>query len=405
MEEKVSLPNVVYILFRNRRVIAAATVLAVLVSAGISLILPKWYNARATILPPESLTADTDIAGLMRSAGYRRARLLTLISPSEIFSAILTSHRVTVAVIDSLDLMEVYGVGTLPDVMGILAERRKIFVNSQGLIEIQYEDRDPERAAMVANAFIRQLDVFNRDTQITSARRVRQFIETRIGQAIIELETAETEMQKFKESTGAVFISEQARVSIETAAGIYGRIADLEVGLERLGAFATDRSPEVVDIRSQIRALERKLAEMGYMGSGDENVGDSKLFPKFSTAPGLEKRLAELTREVEIKRSVYRVLSEQYEEAKIQETRDTPTLQVLDWAHPPMIRSKPKRKTIVAVSASLALLLSSFVAFTREKPDRRSPPAGGSVSAEIRRMLLTDVRAIARSQGSRRPGS
>jgi tyrosine-protein kinase Etk/Wzc len=405
MEERISLPTVVYVLFRNRRVIAAATVLALLVSVGISLILPKWYNARATILPPESMTADTDMAGLMRTAGYRRARLLTLVSPSEIFSAILTSHRVTVAVIDSLDLMEIYDAGTVQDVMDIVAERRKVSVNSQGLIEIQYEDRDPEQAAVIANALIRQLDVFNRETQITSARRVRQFIETRIGQAITELEIAETEMQKFKESTGAVFISEQARVSIETAAGIYGRIAELEVGLERLGAFATARSPEVIDIRSQIRALERKLAEMGYMASDGENVGDSKLFPKFSTAPELEKRLAELTREVEIKRSVYRVLSEQYEEAKIQEMRDTPTLQVLDWAHPPMVRSKPKRKTIVAVSASLALLLSSFVAFTREKPDRRNLPAGSSVSAEIRRMLLSDVRAVARRQGSGRPGS
>lgn len=403
MDDKVSLPGVVYVLFRYRRAIAAATALAVLVSAGISLVLPKWYKAKATILPPESVTSDTDIAGLMRSAGYRRARLLTLVSPSDVFSAILTSHRVTTAVIDSLDLMEVYGVGSMVDVIDIVADRRKVSVNPKGLIEVEYEDRDAGLAADVANAFVRLLDEFNRETQITSARRVRQFIENRIGEAITDLEVAEGRLQEFKEATGAVFISEQARVSIETAAEIYGRIAELEVDLERLGEFATDRSPEVVDIRSQIRALEHKLAEMGYMKSGDENTNDSSLFPKFSTAPELEKRLGELTREVEIKRSVYRVLSEQYEEAKIQEMRDTPTLQVLDWAHRPMVRSKPRRKTIVAVSGALALLLSSFVVFSRRTAGEEILPQGSSVPVEIGRMLRSDIRAIIRVLGSKRP--
>jgi tyrosine-protein kinase Etk/Wzc len=404
MEDKVSLPGVIYVLFRYRRVIAAVTAVAVLISAGVSLVLPPWYKAKATILPPDTVTSETDIAGLMRSAGYKRARLLTLVSPSDIFSAILTSHRVTAAVIDSLDLMEVYDVGSMTDVIDIVTDRRKVSVSAQGLIEIEYEDRDAALAAEVANAFVRLLDEFNRETQITSARRVREFIENRIGQAIIELEIAEGQLQEFKEATGAVFISEQARVSIETAAEIYGRIAELEVGLERLGEFATDRSPEVVDIRSQIRALEHKLAEMGYMKSGGEDTDDSNLFPKFSTAPELEKRLGELTREVEIKRSVYRVLSEQYEQAKIQEMRDTPTLQVLDWAHPPMVRSKPRRKTIVAVSGALALLLSSFVVFSRRTAGEEILPRGSSVPVEIGRMLGSDVRAIIRAFGPKRPG-
>jgi tyrosine-protein kinase Etk/Wzc len=395
MEERVSLPTVVYILFKNRRFVAGATVLAVLVSAGISLILPKWYNARATILPPESLAAETDIAGLMSSAGYRRARLLTMVSPSDIYWAILTSHSVTVAVIDSLGLMEVYGTHTLLDVLDIVTERLKVSVSQKGLIEVEYEDRDPDRAAEIANAFVRQLDEFNRETKMASAGRVRQFIENRIGQAVGELEAAETEMQRFKESTGTVFISEQARASIETAADIYGRIAELEVGLERLGAFATERSPEVVDIRSQIRALERKLAEMGYMKSGGESTGDSSLFPKFSTAPEIEKRLTELTREVEIKRSVYKVLSEQYEEAKIQEMRDTPTLQVLDWAHPPMVRSKPRRKTIVGVTAVLAFLVSAFLVFSREKSHAVNMSEPHNVAVGVAGMLREDLKAIA----------
>jgi len=196
---------------------------------------------------------------------------------------------------------------------------------------------------------------------------VREFIEDRIDQAEDELENAELELKEFKEGTGAVYVSEQAKASIETAAELYGRIVELEVSLERLRQFATDRSPEITDIKSQIRALEKNLAQMGYATGDSDQAAKSKLFPSFDNAPELEMRLSELMREVEIKRSVYKVLSEQYEEAKIQEMRDTPTLHVLDWAQPPLVRSKPKRKVVVAVSTAFAFILSSIAVIWRKK--------------------------------------
>jgi tyrosine-protein kinase Etk/Wzc len=395
MEDSVSLTRLVYSLFRNRRVIVVSTLGAVLVSAAISLVLPKWYKAGVSILPPESTTGQADIAGMMRFAGYQPAMIPTVTSPSEIYAAILTSNRVTNAVIDSLDLMAAYGAANRNDAISAVRRHRHVTVTMQGLVEVYYEDRDRARSADVANAFVRELDTFNREVQVTSARRVREFIENRIRQTAAELEVAETELKEFKETTGAVLISEQTRASIETGAGIYGRIAELEVALERLGQFATDRSPEVVDIRSQIRALERKLAEMGYMRSDESSQSDTRLFPRFDNAPGLEKRLAELLREVEIKRSVYAVLNEQYEAAKIQEMRDTPTLQVLDWAHPPLVRSRPRRKAIVAVSGVFAFLLSSFVVLAGEKRHVGAGVEPDRAAAQISEMLRGDLRAFA----------
>jgi capsule polysaccharide export protein KpsE/RkpR len=280
-------------------------------------------------------------------------------------------------------------------VIGEVEKHREVSVSQEGLVRVAYEDRDRARSAAVTNAFVRELDRFNREMQVTGARRVREFIGNRIGEAADELAAAETDLKDFKESTGAVLISEQTKASIETAAKIYGRIAELEVDLERLGQFATERSPEVIDIRSQIRALERKLAEMGYMPSDEKDDSESKLFPKFDSAPELEKRLGELMREVEIKRSVYAVLSEQYETAKIQEMKDTPTLQVLDWAHPPLVRSRPRRKAIVAVSGVLAFLLSSLVVVSREKGHLGAEVESGRAARAISQMLRSDLRAFA----------
>jgi uncharacterized protein involved in exopolysaccharide biosynthesis len=402
MNETVSLVEVLYMLFKHRRVILVCTLVTFAVSALISLVLPKWYEARATVLPPESTSTQSDMAGLLRFAGYQPAFIPTVTSPSEIFSVILESRKVTDAVIDSLNLIERFGFKTRKKAISKLDKYTEVSVTTEGLVEIRYEDKDRDRSAEVANAFVDELDRFNRESRITSAKKVREFIEHRTEQVIGELEEAETELQRFKESTGAVAISEQTEASIETAAEIYGRIAELEVSIERFRQYATDRSPEIVDLKSQIRALERKLGEMGFMTVDTGAVEGSRLFPSFENAPEIEKRLAELMRDVEIKRSVFAVLSGQYEEARIQEMRDTPTVQVLDRASPPLARSRPRRKVIVAVSTAFAFLLSSFIVFSRQRLHGYDGIDGRRALSEISDMLRDDIRTIAGLLGSGR---
>jgi capsule polysaccharide export protein KpsE/RkpR len=338
------------------------------------------------------MTTQSDIVGVMRYAGFQPAMIPTLTSPTDVYTAILRSERVTNAVLDSLHLMKAYGLSKRVKALKRLRKKTHVGVSMDGLVRLQYEDRDKQRAADVVNTYIRELDRFNLETKVTTARNVREFIENRLVEVSKDLDEAESALKAFKESTGVVLISEQTEASIETAAGLYGRIAELEVTLERMRQYATEISPEVLDLQTQIRALERKLAEMGYMDSDIES--ESRLFPKFSSAPEFEQQLTVLMRDVEIQRSVYAVLSEQYEQAKIQEMKDTPTLQVLDWARPPLEHSWPKRGTIVLSSAALALLLSALWVLYRERSGDSLPLETEGASAGIAAMLRDDLQWI-----------
>jgi uncharacterized protein involved in exopolysaccharide biosynthesis len=394
MEDRVSLGEALRALLRCRRLIAAIVLITAVVSAAVALLLPRWYMAKASILPPESATSQSDIVGVMRYAGFQPALIPSLTSPTDVYTAILRSERVTNAVLDSLDLIKEYGSRKRISALKRLRKKTHVGVTLEGLVRVHYEDKDKQRAADVVNAYVRELDRFNLETKVTTARNVRRFIENRLVQAVEELDNAERLLREFKESTGVVLISEQTEASIETAAEIYGRIAELEVNLERMRQYATERSPEVLDLQTQIRTLKRKLAEMGYMDSDVEEKSENRLFPKFSSAPELEQQLSVLMRDVEIQRSVYAVLSEQYEQAKIQEMKDTPTLQVLDWAHPPLIHSRPKRATIVLVSSALALLLSALWVFYRGKSGDSLPLESDSFEAGIAAMLRDDLKWI-----------
>lgn len=396
MEQRVNMFEVLGNLVAERRFIALCTAAALVASVIVSLALPKWYKSRATVLPPDSATSQLDIVGMMQFAGYQPGMLPTISSPSDVYAKIVESARVKRAVVDSLDLAAVYKKNTIEDLLGVLGKHTWVSVSPEGLVVIQCEDRQPERAKQLVDAYVNELDRFNRFSRVTTARGVRAFIEARLGQVEDELDRAENELRVFKDSTGAVFISEQARVSIETAADLFALIADLEVKREQVGLFATERSPEAIDIDLQIRALERKLEEMGYRRSATDTEQEILLFPRFSDAPGLELQLERLMREVEVKRAIFTVLVEQYERARIQELRDMPTVQVLDWGMVPTTKSRPRRKAIVLITTISALLLSSVVAIVRQRAGRGEYSREREALADIKKRLATDMEEAAR---------
>lgn len=384
------------VLVVNRRFIAVCTAGAAVVSVVVSLVLPQWYKSRATVLPPESAASQLDVVGMMRYAGYQPGLIPTLTSPSEVYAAILGSVRVRIAVIDSLDLAEVYNEHSTEKLLEEVDKHTWISMTPEGIVVVECEDREPTRAKRLVDAYVEELDGFNRFSRVTTARAVRQFIEARIGQVIDELDRAESDLKAFKDSTGVVLISEQAQASISTASEIFARIAELEVARERVSQFATEKSPEMIDIGRQIAALERKLESMGFRGAGTEDADETTLFPRFSEAPEVELSLARLMRDVEIKRAVYGVLSEQYEQARIQEMKDMPTIQVLDWGRVPTERSRPRRKVIVLITAVSAFFLSSLLAVIRQRARRGEYSRGREAIADIKKGIAEDLHDVKR---------
>ena len=83
--------------------------------------------------------------------------------------------------------------------------------------------------------------------------------------------------------------------------------------------------------------------------------------------PELETQLRQLMREVEIQNTLFTFLTQQYEEAKINEAKDNPTIQVLDPAVKPIIKYKPFRVLIVISSSIIGLIFGILVSFVRAR--------------------------------------
>jgi uncharacterized protein involved in exopolysaccharide biosynthesis len=82
--------------------------------------------------------------------------------------------------------------------------------------------------------------------------------------------------------------------------------------------------------------------------------------------PKLVVQYAELEREVLAQEKVYEFLTAQFEEARIRESRDLQTVDILDKAVPPIKRARPRRTLIVILSTGMSFVVALGLAFGAE---------------------------------------
>ena len=386
-EKEANLWDYLLVLAKWRRIIGLNFVGVCLLVLLISFFLPKWYTATTSLLPPQGegggLSLPSGLATLASlSGGFSLSGAAT---PSDIFAAILKSRSVAERVIEKNGLMKVYRTKDLEEAMRTLYEHTKIDVSPEGIIRIKVTEKDPKLAAAVANTFVEALDRVNREKSTSRAKSARIFIEERLDSTKAELKRAEEKLKEFQEVHKAISLTDQTKAAIEKAADLRAEKTVLEIKLGVLRQMMGGDHPQIQRLKTQIGEYEKQLRRMELGGGG----GDDFLLP-FSHVPSLALELARLTRDLKVEEGVFELLTQQYEQAKIQEKRDTPTVQVLDEALPPIHKSKPKRSLLIGLAGLLSLFVGVFLAFGLEYMEKVSASEDSGKLLRISSLLRED---------------
>jgi len=386
------------------RVTGAAAVIAVVAS----LLMPNWYGATATFLPPSEREARGSFINMFNQIGldFGTGGLLSTTPATDLLIGILRSRLVRGRVVDRFDLKRVYDSETREHAVEDLGEHLRVNTTSEGLIEVWVEDRDKERAANMANAFVEFLDNYNRTSSVEQAQRTREFIEGMLRENRGRLEQAANELKEFRQEHRAVELTEQTRVTVEAIARLESEQTQLEIERGILDDFSMPDEVQMRQNEARLREIGRQLAEL--RGGGADGQNDSVAFLPLSEIPGLALTLADLTREVMVQEKVYEFLSGQLEEARIQEARDLESVRVLDAAVPPLKKSRPRRSVICILTVLLALAGSVGMAFfaegflERAEGGRLTGAAGDSRESRALLGFLRWIRAWGGPKGERR---
>ncbi|MBN2354702.1 hypothetical protein JXO59_01235 [candidate division KSB1 bacterium] len=410
-----SLIDLTGILVKWKKFILRNFIIVCVIMVIISLVVPRWYRANTILLPPSEDSGGMGLAAALLSnlpvSGFGSGNLGAFSQETNIFLAILNSRSLLSAIVDKFDLKKEYKTETLEEAIKALQDHITMQVNEDGTIAVAAEAGTPFLASEaevlraktlardMTNAIVTELDIVNKRIKVEQAHNTRIFIEKRYHQNLEDLRAAEEALKLFQQKHEAIALPEQTKAVITAAAEIRAQITAKEIEAEFLAKYLGKTHPDYVKAQNELSILTAKYNQFKYGTNGDKystSIWDDErdIFIPIDKVPELGLQFARLYREVMLQEKILEFILPQYEQAKIQEAKDTPTVQVLDRAELPERKSRPKRMIMVAVAGLLAIAFSLGFALIVERVQtlQQTSPEKYRKLQQISRSFISDWR-------------
>lgn len=382
------------VLWRRRRFIARNVIAVAILSVFISLLLPKWYSSQALIL--SSGAGRFNLISAFANLPLNEFGFSPVSEDISNFISILQSRSVKEHMVERFGLVERYGSRDVEYAMEALEGNIDLRVTDEGALSITVLDREPEIAQHMVQEMLAQLDLINRKLGREQGKYNRQFLEERLEQTRQDLSMAEEDLKIFQQRTGVVDILAQVTAQLEAygqlysqkvaAHGgvytqelqayteLYAQKAETEVQLSvarstlspnnpTIRQFALLLSEQEYQLKTLAEQLDSELEVM--LRDVDERLGgvaftdgSAPIWITLSDFPALAMESARLMREVEVQGKLLEILVPQYEQARMEESKNIPTLQVIDEPKVALNKTKPKRMFIVLGATFMATVFS-----------------------------------------------
>ena len=370
------------LLWERRLVLMRVAEIAFLLSAALAFVIPKTYVSEAKLMPPEMGGANSALyAALAGKAlgsdmlGGLAASLMGGRNSGALFIDLLRSSSVAARMIDRFDLLSVYHKRYRVDAAKKLARRTSITQDKKsGVLTLVVKDTDPKRARDMVQAYLDELNTLVLRTNNSSARQERLFIEKRLLAVKADLERAQEAMSEFSSTHSAIDLREQARATVESQAKVQGELIAAQGELESLRQIYGDANVRVRSAEARIWELKRELEKMGGssaplpVATDEQEMGqkeDHSSYLPLRQVPRLAVPYANLYREVHVQETVYDLLTQQYELARIQEAKDVPAVSVIDAPGIPEKKSFPPRMILAVALTMASVLVASLIVVCR----------------------------------------
>jgi tyrosine-protein kinase Etk/Wzc len=364
-----------------------------------ALLAPKWYKATASVLPAEKndlLSTLSGISGLAKgfSASKGLAALTGQNSESDRYIAILKSSTVTDDIIKKFDLRKEYDRENdyYEKVVKDWQSNSDLTIEDEGNLTITVYDMDPNKAATIANYMVERLNEINTKLGVQNAKANREFVEKRYFQSMNDITTLETDMKLFQQKYGVIAVPEQLEATVKSMSGIYIDLYKKEIEFNVLKQTYGDDHPMTSNAKIELNELQKKINQLN--AGTDPSQKEVNLLIPFKKAPELGNQYLKIYRNLEIQYKILEFIQPLYEQAKIEEVRNTPSVLVLDKAAPPDRKAKPKGTVYAMISFVTSILVGYFIVFLmvlnqklKETDPQRHNYILSSIKSDFRKIL------------------
>jgi uncharacterized protein involved in exopolysaccharide biosynthesis len=280
------------------------------------------------------------------------------------YIGILKSRTVREATIRKFNLLKEWKIKDIDKALRIIDKKVTINLTEEGLVEVSALAKTRQMSADIANFYVEKLNEINVQLATQNAHANKVFLEERVREIEANLADAEEKMRLYQEKYGAFSISDQTRAIIETAAEIQAKYYALDVEVKVLQNSLRKDHPELLNKQLELEELKKKMREME-IDDGAKNRPEWMI--PFQKIPEVGVEIIRLIREVTKYNTILEFLYPQLEQARIEEVKNTPTIQVVDTAVPPIRKDKPKRSVITLAILFVGMVMNVLYIMVKEK--------------------------------------
>ncbi|MGD1045868.1 MAG: Wzz/FepE/Etk N-terminal domain-containing protein [Bacteroidota bacterium] len=329
----------------------------VLTYVGIFFLVENQYEATAVIIPREDDASS--VAGMALSSIKKLPFSLGSKSSSsdmDLYKTIIYSRTMMENVINKFDLIHTYKLDTTDnECMEKAIKRLKKEVGTteteESALMVTVRAVTRQRAADMTNYIVQTMNDRIIDLKVSRSKQNRIFLEERVAEISSQLRTAEDSLRAFQERTGLLDVKTQLQGIFTAHATLESELMAKQVQLGILERLYDKESQQVKELEMQVQEFQKKLAELRNHGNPGSPLLSLKKLPKTSS------EFLNYYREVELNNLLLEFVVPLYEQAKIEEKKDYPILQVIDYAVPPAKRSFPPRLLFSFIGAFSIMLL------------------------------------------------
>lgn len=357
-----NLVDYVIILFKNKLIIIYGTIFAFVISAIVYFfILDLIYFSSASIKAStkgsgllSGLEGLPDIGGLDELGSSKSTKELSL------YKEILMSRRSLESLIMKFNLMQRDQYDFMEDaVKNFQKEKLLIDIDKlSGIMVVGIYDKDPELAKQMVEFLIQELDKINIEVNVQNAKNNREFIENRYIKAKEDLSATEDTLKSFQQIYG-IAPDLQIKASIQSVYALETELKTEEVKLDVLHSILNSDQPEIKLQIAKVNSLKTKIEQI-------RNNTDINEVLSLGNSPQIALNYLRFQRNVEIQSKILTFLLPLYEQSKIEEKRDTPTILVIDKPYLAEKKTKPKRLTMVIIFTLAGFTLFSTISILKD---------------------------------------
>jgi tyrosine-protein kinase Etk/Wzc len=365
--KKISLIDIFLIFLEKKRFLFFSMLTISVAAVAISFLLPKYYTANAILLPSmnntlknpfQAFLGDSPLNSMMKSLDFLEStdndQLLTILGSRSI--AENTIRKFDLEKRYKFDAKKVY---YIEDVIRQFHRNFNVFETDLNNISVSFTDTNPSFSADVVNYVIGQLDSLNSEISRKNARNTRRFFEERIAIVKAEMDSAHNRFAAFQEKHNYIDLEQQVVSSIEALSKIEAQILTNDINTEFIKNRYGANSYEVEELKKNRRVLESRMKH--YL-----NSGSGQLIIPLKDTPRLGIEYSYLYRDVKVQEMLHAFLLQNYEQAKLSEANNTPTVNILEHARVPQKKSRPKRSIFCILIFFTGFIVNSIIILIRK---------------------------------------